>query len=65
MLDRTQVSPALASTLLRGNADWVLEHLASRAPQGSMLAHKLLVRLNNGVDLGSTRAAWKKWTASL
>jgi hypothetical protein len=65
MLDRTEVSPALASTLLRGNADWVLDHLASRAPQASMLAHKLLVRLNNGVDLGSTRTAWKKWAASL
>jgi len=65
MLDRTEVSPALASTLLRGNADWVLDHLASRAPQASMLAHNLLVRLNNGVDLGSTRAAWKKWAASL
>jgi hypothetical protein len=65
MLDRTEVSPALASTLLRGNADWVLDHLASRAPQASMLAHELLVRLNQGVDLGSTRAAWKKWAASL
>jgi hypothetical protein len=65
MLDRTEVSPALASTLLRGNADLVLDHLASRAPQASTLAHNLLVRLNNGVDLGSTRAAWKKWAAGL
>lgn len=65
VLEQTEVSPDLARALLRGNADWVLDHMASRAPQANMLAHRLLVRLNKGVDLGPSRTAWKKWAASL
>jgi hypothetical protein len=65
VLDRTEVAPDLAASLLRGNADWVLDHMASRAPRANDLAHRLLVRLNRGVDLGSTRAAWTKWAAAL
>ena len=65
LLDRTEVSPSLAAPLLRRNAGWLLDHLGSRAPMASDLAHKLLVRLNNGRDLGTKRAPWERWVASL
>jgi hypothetical protein len=62
-LDRTAVNPSLAGSLLHGNADWVLATLASEHPRDSEAAHRLLVRLNRGVDLGSTRASWAEWVA--
>lgn len=65
LLTRTQVDPALAAPLLRGNAEWVLEHLGAESPAGSDAAHRLLVRLRAGRDLGRDRAAWAAWVASL
>jgi hypothetical protein len=64
LLDRTAVSPSLAGSLLHGNGDWLLATLASEHPMDSASAHRLLVRLNGGVDLGATRATWAKWVAS-
>ena len=46
MLARTSVAPELAPALLRCNADWGLDHLASEAPTAGEAAHRLLVRLN-------------------
>jgi len=65
MLDRTSVSPDLASPLLRGNSDWLLATLASEHPISHPAAHRLLVRLNHGVDLGQIRANWVRWAAGL
>lgn len=65
LLARTDVSPALASRLLRNNAGWVLDHLGSEAPMASATAHRLLVRLNGGHDLGPSRSAWEAWTRKL
>lgn len=65
MLDRTSVSPDLASPLLRGNSYWLLTTLASEHPISHPAAHRLLVRFNHGVDLGQTRANWVRWAAGL
>lgn len=65
LLAATSVDPALAPTLLRGNADWVLEHLGVQMPGASYAAHKLLVHFNRGTDLGATREAWGAWAAAL
>ena len=65
VLDETNVSPELASRLLHDNADWLLMTLASEHPTSRPAAHRLLVRLNRGVDLGGTRADWTRWAASL
>ena len=65
VLARTQVSPAMASTLLRDNADWVLDHLVAETPNAGYAAHQLLIRLNNGRDLGRTREAWATWIRTL
>lgn len=65
MLVKTGVAPALAPVLLRDNADWVLDHLAAETPMASNGAHRLLVRLNNGRDLGRSRSAWEAWIRTL
>ncbi|HSQ30432.1 MAG TPA: hypothetical protein VLN49_11315 [Gemmatimonadaceae bacterium] len=65
LLARTEVAPELAPRLLRDNADWVLEHLGSETPMASDAAHRLLVRLHRGNDLGRTRAAWADWIQRL
>lgn len=65
VLARTKVDPALASPLLRNNAGWVLDHLGSEAPMANEVAHRLLVRLNGGRDLGTSRSAWEAWARSL
>ena len=65
LLSRTHVSPALARALLRGNGDWMLEHLNATSPMEAGTAHALLVRLNGGVDLGSQREPWERWVRSL
>jgi hypothetical protein len=65
MLDRTAVNPELASQLLRKSADWLLATLASEHPEDHPAAHRLLVRLNHGVDLGPARADWTRWASSL
>jgi hypothetical protein len=65
LLSRTDVDPALASPLLRNNAGWVLDHLGSEAPMASDIAHRLLVRLNGGRDLGRSRSAWESWARAL
>ena len=65
LLVRTDVSPALASALLRNNAAWVLDHLGSEAPMASPAARRLLVRLHGGDDLGPSRSAWEAWTRTL
>lgn len=65
LLGRTDVAPALASALLRDNGGWVLDHLGSEAPMANDAAHRLLVRLNAGRDLGSSRSAWEAWVRAL
>jgi hypothetical protein len=65
VLTKTEVDPALASPLLRNNAGWVLDHLASEAPMASAAAHRLLVRLNGGRDIGPSRTAWEAWARTL
>ena len=65
-LVRTQVRPSLARGLLRGNADWVLQLLTSEDPTGSSeAAHRFLVQLNRGIDLGRDPRAWSRWVAAL
>lgn len=64
-LARTQVSAALAPALLRDNADWLLEHLGSEAPMAGDAAHRLLIQLNGGRDLGKARKDWQTWIDSL
>ena len=65
LLVSTSVEPSLAAKLLRGNGEWLLDHLGLQSPMESEAAHQLLVRLNGGVDLGVKRAAWTAWVASL
>lgn len=65
LLARTEVTPELAAPLLRGNADWILDHLASETPMGNDAAHRLLVRLAAGHDRGRARADWAAWIAML
>jgi hypothetical protein len=65
LLDRTEVTPELSSSLLRRNADWLLASLASEHPEDHAAAHRLLVRLNRGVDLGPARTDWTRWASSL
>jgi hypothetical protein len=65
VLASTEVSPSLAPRLLKGNADWVLDHLAMETPMASQAAHRFLVQLNGGVDLGSSRKVWAAWVARL
>lgn len=61
LLARTEIQPDLAAPLLRGNGQWILDHLGSEMPMAPQAAHRLLVRLNNGRDLGATRDAWATW----
>ena len=61
LLARTEVHSDLAAPLLRGNGHWILDHLGSETPMAPQAARRLLVRLNNGRDLGPTRAAWATW----
>ena len=65
LLAATSVAPELAPVLLKDNADWVLDHLGAEAPGASYLAHRLLVRLNAGRDLGPSRSAWATWVSTL
>ena len=65
VLAATGVAPSLARPLLRDNSEWVLDHLGLQAPGASRAAHRLLVRLNGGTDLGPTRGAWAAWAARL
>lgn len=65
LLERTQVSAALARPLLHQNGSWVLTHLRAEYPGASVAAHALLVRLNGGHDLGRSDAAWARWLATL
>ncbi|MEO5567682.1 MAG: hypothetical protein ABIR92_04285, partial [Gemmatimonadaceae bacterium] len=65
LLARTAVAPELARSLLLDNADWVLDHLNSETPMASDSAHRLLVRLNGGRDLGASRSAWATWVRAL
>jgi len=64
-LRRTQVDPALAKTLLRGDGEWLLTHLRAEYPGAKSEAHELLVQLAGGKDLGMSDAAWRKWIRSL
>lgn len=65
LLVETGVDPTLAPALLRQNATWVLDYLESAVPGASSAAHRLLVRLNGGVDLGTARSAWETSIARL
>ncbi len=65
LLNRTQVSAALARPLLHDNESWVLTHLRAEYPGAHEAAHALLVRLNNGHDLGQSDIAWAHWLAAL
>jgi hypothetical protein len=65
LLARTGIAPDLAPVLLHDNADWVLDHLGAETPMASEAAHRLLVRLNAGRDLGRTRTAWAAWVQTL
>jgi hypothetical protein len=65
LLARTNVAPELAPQLLRDNADWLLDHLGAETPMASEAAHRLLVHLNRGTDLGRTRSAWAAWIQTL
>jgi hypothetical protein len=65
LLARTSIAPELAPLLLRDNADWVLDHVASETPTAGDAALRLLERLNGGRDLGHTRAAWAAWVRTL
>jgi hypothetical protein len=65
VLDRTAVSREMASALLHDNARWLLATLASEHPADSGAAHRILVRLNRGVDLGPSRADWARWALAL
>lgn len=64
LLVRTGISPDLAGPLLRGNGDWVLEHLRAEFPGDRFAARAFLSRLNGGRDLGSPEA-WSAWVARL
>ena len=37
----------------------------AEAPGASTAAHRLLVQLNRGVDLGTARSAWATWISTL
>ncbi|MDB4915072.1 MAG: hypothetical protein JWM95_2716 [Gemmatimonadetes bacterium] len=65
LLANTSVAPALAQPLLRENSEWILDHVAAETPMAGDAAHRLLVRLNDGRDLGRTRSAWAAWTSAL
>lgn len=65
LLGHTHVSAELARPLLHDNGGWVLTHLRAEYPGASYSAHALLVRLNNGRDLGTSDAAWASWIATL
>lgn len=65
LLDRTHVSGALARALLHENGNWVLTHLRAEYPGASYSAHALLVRLNDGRDLGTSDTVWARWLAAL
>jgi len=65
LLARTEISPLLAGPLLRNNGDWVLDHLGAETPMAGDAAHRLLVRLNAGRDLGMSRSAWESWVRAL
>lgn len=65
LLERTQVSAALARPLLRDNGSWVLTHLRAEYPRASVTAHALLLRLNGGQELGTSDIAWARWIATL
>lgn len=65
LLARTDVTPDLAPTLLRDNADWILDHLGAETPGARDAAHRLLRRLAGGRDHGADRAAWAAWIATL
>lgn len=64
VLLKTQVSPTLASVMLRDNAELVASYATSSVPQVSKPARALLVRLS-GKDLGSERSAWIAWADNL
>jgi hypothetical protein len=65
-LVRTKVRPSLARGLLRRNADWVLQLLRSEDPtRSSDAAHRFLVQLNRGIDLGRDPRVWSRWVAGL
>jgi hypothetical protein len=61
LLARTSVAPELASQLLHDNSEWVLDHLGAETPMAADGAHRLLVRLNGGQDLGRARGDWVAW----
>ncbi len=65
MLARTEVAAELAPALLRNNAHWILEHLASGSPMAAEAAHRLLVQLHGGRDLGKSREVWQAWITLL
>lgn len=65
LLARTDIAPELAPRLLRDNGEWMLDHLGAETPLAGDAAHRLLVRLNAGKDLGQTRAAWAPWVRKL
>jgi hypothetical protein len=64
MLARTEVSPTLAATLLRGNGHWILSHLRAEDESIRTGARNLLVQLAGGRDLGDA-TAWARWIAAL
>lgn len=64
LLVQTQVSPTLASTVLRGNDVWVLRLLESEAPSAATAARAFLTAMNGGQDLGASPRAWRTWIGS-
>jgi len=65
MLARTQVSPTLATALLKGNEFWALTHLTASYPGAATSARNLLVQLHGGDDLGPDPAKWRRWIRQL
>lgn len=65
VLASTSIAHEMAALILRDNGDWVLDHLMSETPRASDAAHRLLVSLNAGRDLGRSREAWSAWIRSL
>lgn len=65
VLASTKIAPEMAPIILHDNGDWVLDHLISETPTASDAAHRLLVSLNAGRDLGRSRQAWSAWIRSL
>ncbi|HEU0015425.1 MAG TPA: hypothetical protein VFQ45_17175 [Longimicrobium sp.] len=65
VLAATDIDPALAAPLLRGNAAWILEHARAENPMDRLSARMLLARLSGLPAAETTDEAWARWAAAL